>query len=133
MLGVASRFATAPKSNPLAALQCITRNFGSQGSLAAGTRSSPVAAPAVASLNPLGQEIQKRNAGVSTLGCAIALVAVGGCAQGMGSLFAALIVGMARNPAERENLFTYTLIGVGFVELLAIVVIVFAVVLLSAE
>merc|ERR1711896_111309 len=31
--------------------------------------------------------IQKRHAGVSVLGCAIAMVAVGGCAQGIGQLF----------------------------------------------
>merc|ERR1712151_218603 len=49
----------------------------------------------------------QRNAGVSVLGCAIAMVAVGGCAQGIGQLFAALVVGMARNPSMKEDLFTY--------------------------
>ena len=39
--------------------------------------------------------------GVSVLGCAIAMVAVGGCAQGIGQLFAALVVGMARNPSMK--------------------------------
>merc|ERR1719254_194462 len=73
-------------------------------------------------LEPLG----KRNAGVSVLGCAIAMVAVGGCAQGIGQLFAALVVGMARNPSMKEDLFTYTLIGMGFLEFLAIVVILIA-------
>merc|ERR1711879_595311 len=59
----------------------------------------------------LGAPIAKRHAGVSVLGCAIAMVAVGGCAQGIGQLFAALVVGMARNPSMKEDLFTYTLIG----------------------
>ena len=36
------------------------------------------------------------------------MVAVGGCAQGIGQLFAALVVGMARNPSMKEDLFTYT-------------------------
>eukprot|EP00419_Tripos_fusus_P030172 CAMPEP_0172706020 /NCGR_PEP_ID=MMETSP1074-20121228/45743_1 /TAXON_ID=2916 /ORGANISM="Ceratium fusus, Strain PA161109" /LENGTH=98 /DNA_ID=CAMNT_0013528519 /DNA_START=1 /DNA_END=293 /DNA_ORIENTATION=- len=40
----------------------------------------------------LGAPLSKRNAGVSVLGCAIAMVAVGGCAQGIGQLFAALVV-----------------------------------------
>merc|ERR1719343_254867 len=62
---------------------------------------------ALVGLEPMG----KRNAGVSVLGCAIAMVAVGGCAQGIGQLFAALVVGMARNPSMKEDLFTYTLIG----------------------
>merc|ERR1712176_574447 len=66
----------------------------------------------------LGEPLSKRNAGVSVLGCAITMVAVGGCAQGIGQLFAALVVGMARNPSMKEDLFTYTLIGMGFLEFL---------------
>merc|ERR1712107_543055 len=77
--------------------------------------------------------IQKRHAGVSVLACAIAMVAVGGCAQGIGQLFAALVVGMARNPSMKEDLFTYTLIGMGFLEFLAIVVILIAGLLLYSE
>merc|ERR1712151_1267576 len=77
--------------------------------------------------------IGKRNAGVSVLGCATAMVAVGGCAQGIGQLFAALVVGMARNPSMKEDLFTYTLIGMGFLEFLAIVVILIAGLLLYSE
>merc|ERR1719293_619138 len=84
---------------------------------------------ALAGLEPMG----KRNAGVSVLGCAIAMVAVGGCAQGIGQLFAALVVGMARNPSMKEDLFTYTLIGMGFLEFLAIVVILIAGLLLYSE
>merc|ERR1712050_281399 len=81
----------------------------------------------------LGAPLTKRNAGVSVLGCAIAVVAVGGCAQGIGQLFAALVVGMARNPSMKEDLFTYTLIGMGFLEFLAIVVIMMAGLLLYSE
>merc|ERR1712084_107187 len=81
----------------------------------------------------LGEPLTKRNAGVSVLGCAIAMVAVGGCAQGIGQLFAALVVGMARNPSMKEDLFTYTLIGMGFLEFLAIVVILIAGLLLYSE
>eukprot|EP00931_Biecheleriopsis_adriatica_P001006 TRINITY_DN1011_c1_g1_i1.p2 TRINITY_DN1011_c1_g1~~TRINITY_DN1011_c1_g1_i1.p2 ORF type:complete len:132 (-),score=35.48 TRINITY_DN1011_c1_g1_i1:69-464(-) len=81
----------------------------------------------------LGMPLNKRNAGVSVLGCAIAMVAVGGCAQGIGQLFAALVVGMARNPSMKEDLFTYTLIGMGFLEFLAIVVILIAGLLLYSE
>merc|ERR1712046_40975 len=81
----------------------------------------------------LGASLDKRHAGVSVLGCAIAMVAVGGCAQGIGQLFAALVVGMARNPSMKEDLFTYTLIGMGFLEFLAIVVILIAGLLLYSE
>merc|ERR1712154_663387 len=84
-------------------------------------------------LSGLGEPLSKRNAGVSVLGCAIAMVAVGGCAQGIGQLFAAPVVGMARNPSMKEDLFTYTLIGMGFLEFLAIVVILIAGLLLYSE
>eukprot|EP00418_Pyrodinium_bahamense_P097679 CAMPEP_0179046888 /NCGR_PEP_ID=MMETSP0796-20121207/18917_1 /TAXON_ID=73915 /ORGANISM="Pyrodinium bahamense, Strain pbaha01" /LENGTH=142 /DNA_ID=CAMNT_0020743323 /DNA_START=70 /DNA_END=498 /DNA_ORIENTATION=+ len=84
-------------------------------------------------LQGLGEPLGKRHAGVSVLGCAIAMVAVGGCAQGIGQLFAALVVGMARNPSMKEDLFTYTLIGMGFLEFLAIVVILIAGLLLYSE
>merc|ERR1711879_346302 len=92
-------------------------------------------APVLASVSQtgLGAPLTKRNAGVSVLGCAIAMVAVGGCAQGIGQLFAALVVGMARNPSMKEDLFTYTLIGMGFLEFLAIVVILIAGLLLYSE
>eukprot|EP00411_Alexandrium_monilatum_P032481 CAMPEP_0175354540 /NCGR_PEP_ID=MMETSP0095-20121207/13008_1 /TAXON_ID=311494 /ORGANISM="Alexandrium monilatum, Strain CCMP3105" /LENGTH=115 /DNA_ID=CAMNT_0016652187 /DNA_START=76 /DNA_END=420 /DNA_ORIENTATION=+ len=79
---------------------------------------APRAVPAERRVAPattgLGEPLGKRHAGVSVLGCAIAMVAVGGCAQGIGQLFAALVVGMARNPSMKEDLFTYTLIGMGF-------------------
>merc|ERR1712190_476137 len=89
--------------------------------LEADARKAATATSVVAPLG-LGAPLGKRNAGVSVLGCAIAMVAVGGCAQGTGQLFAALVVGMARNPSMKEDLFTYTLIGMGFLEFLAIVV-----------
>merc|ERR1719446_508926 len=89
--------------------------------------------PLIAAPIGLGAPMTKRNAGVSVLGCAIAMVAVGGCAQGIGQLFAALVVGMARNPSMKEDLFTYTLIGMGFLEFLAIVVILIAGLLLYSE
>merc|ERR1719499_2847789 len=91
------------------------------------------ARPAACSMGGLGEPLSKRNAGVSVLGCAIAMVAVGGCAQGIGQLLAALVVGMARNPSMKEDLFTYTLIGMGFLEFLAIVVILIAGLLLYSE
>merc|ERR1711972_1249350 len=104
--------------------------------VAAPSQSTAVAAatrPAFFEQSGFGAPMVKRNAGVSVLGCAIAMVAVGGCAQGIGQLFAALVVGMARNPSMKEDLFTYTLIGMGFLEFLAIVVILIAGLLLYSE
>ncbi len=85
-------------------------------------------------VNPLNHQLGAvRNAGTSVLGCAIAVVAVGGCAQGIGQLFAALVVGIARNPSMKEDLFTYTLIGMGFLEFLALGVILISFLLLYSE
>merc|ERR1712232_984565 len=113
---VTSRFLCSPAQQPTSILQ--TQKSG-----------QPVTEASVGLGAPLG----KRHAGVSVLGCAIAMVAVGGCAQGIGQLFAALVVGMARNPSMKEDLFTYTLIGMGFLEFLAIVVILIAGLLLYSE
>lgn len=75
--------------------------------------------------------MQKRHeGGVATLAAAIALMSVGGVAQGIGSLFAALVSGTARNPSIKEDLFTYTLIGMGFLEFLGIVCVLMSAVLL---
>eukprot|EP00440_Ansanella_granifera_P067709 gb/GFBE01073450.1/.p1 GENE.gb/GFBE01073450.1/~~gb/GFBE01073450.1/.p1 ORF type:complete len:132 (+),score=43.12 gb/GFBE01073450.1/:1-396(+) len=106
-----------------AAFRCLT---------SPALRTDKAVQPAAA-LTGLGEPLAKRHAGVSVLGCAIAMVAVGGCAQGIGQLFAALVVGMARNPSMKEDLFTYTLIGMGFLEFLAIVVILIAGLLLYSE
>eukprot|EP00919_Chromeraceae_sp_WS-2016_P036524 GHVR01086747.1.p1 GENE.GHVR01086747.1~~GHVR01086747.1.p1 ORF type:complete len:164 (+),score=47.12 GHVR01086747.1:37-528(+) len=80
-------------------------------------------------LGPITQQ-KRGEAGVAVLGAAVALVAVGGVAQGIGALFAALVAGTARNPSIKEDLFTYTLIGMGFLELLAIVVVLMSAMLL---
>jgi F-type H+-transporting ATPase subunit c len=91
---------------------------------------NPVSSKAMMPISQLGAV---RNAGTSVLGCAIAVVAVGGCAQGIGQLFAALVVGIARNPSMKEDLFTYTLIGMGFLEFLALGVILISFLLLYSE
>ena len=74
-----------------------------------------------------------RHAGASALACGIASVALGGVAQGIGSVFAALVVGTARNPAIKDDLFGYTMIGFGMVELVMFIVVGFALVLMTSE
>ncbi|GIX60871.1 ATP synthase F0 subunit 9, putative [Babesia caballi] len=74
------------------------------------------------SLAPFNNKFGARyDGGIATLGAAVALMSVGGVAQGIGNLFAALVSGTARNPSIKEDLFTYTLIGMGFLEFLGIV------------
>lgn len=88
--------------------------------------------------SPLSQEkslinTQTRHAGASALACGIATVALGGVAQGIGSVFAALVVGTARNPAIKDDLFAYTMIGFGMVELIMFIVIIMSVLLMISE
>lgn len=96
-------------------------------------RANTFARSVIARSQPLAAVTLARNdGGVSTLAAAISLVAIGGVSQGIGNLFAALVSGTARNPSVKGELFTYTLIGMGFLELLAIVVIGFSVVFLNS-
>merc|ERR1712062_80375 len=71
----------------------------------------------------LGAPLSKRNAGVSVLGAAIAVAGLGGGTVGVGLIFAALIVGTARNPSMKEDLVTYTFMGLAFVEFFAIIMV----------
>lgn len=83
------------------------------------------------SYQPYGQPMGVRHeASLATLGAAIALMSVGGVAQGIGQLFAALVSGTSRNPSIKDELFTYTLIGMGFLEFLGIICIVLSVMFL---
>jgi F-type H+-transporting ATPase subunit c len=132
----------ASRVNPISARYAsVFSPFQSQVASFTSTIESPIRASSVLSNNVISRKQTlgttqlgaSRNAGTSVLGCAIAVVAVGGCAQGIGQLFAALVVGIARNPSMKEDLFTYTLIGMGFLEFLALGVILISFLLLYSE
>ncbi|CAD2093035.1 ATP synthase subunit C, putative [Plasmodium vinckei brucechwatti] len=72
----------------------------------------------------------RHDSGIASLSAAIALMSVGGVAQGIGSLFSALVLGTSRNPSIKDELFTYTLIGMGFLEFLGIICVLMSAVLL---
>jgi F-type H+-transporting ATPase subunit c len=80
-------------------------------------------------LNPAGA----RHGGTGVLGAGLAMAAVGGCGQGVGTVFAAFIVGLARNPAMKDEMFTYTLMGFAMVEFFFFAIIGMAVVLYASE
>ncbi|KAF4553129.1 ATP synthase subunit 9 [Elsinoe fawcettii] len=50
------------------------------------------------------------------LGMGSAAIGLGGAAVGIGVVFAALLMGTARNPALRGQLFSYAILGFAFVE-----------------
>ncbi|SBT74696.1 ATP synthase lipid-binding protein, mitochondrial precursor, putative [Plasmodium malariae] len=72
----------------------------------------------------------RHDSGIASLSAAIALMSVGGVAQGIGNLFSALVLGTSRNPSIKDELFTYTLIGMGFLEFLGIICVLMSAVLL---
>merc|ERR1719305_2201119 len=81
----------------------------------------------------LGAQMVKRDAGVGVLSAGIAINGVGLSALGLGILFHGLVTGIARNPALKEDLMVYAMIGVGMVEFFAIVILMFSGLLLYTE
>jgi F-type H+-transporting ATPase subunit c len=45
------------------------------------------------------------------IGGGLAAIGLAGAGVGIGSVFAALIIGTSRNPALRQSLFTYAILG----------------------
>lgn len=120
-----------PKLTPGAFASILEKRFFAAGATGLSntlSKNTPVINQSLT--NPLGSV---RHAGASALACGIATVALGGVAQGIGSVFAALVVGTARNPAIKDDLFAYTMIGFGMVELVMFIVIIFGVMLLTSE
>ncbi|OII77787.1 ATP synthase lipid-binding protein [Cryptosporidium andersoni] len=74
--------------------------------------------------------IRRHEAGIAAISAAIALISIGGVAKGIGTLFSALVMGTARNPSIKDTIFTYTLMGMGFMELFGIICVLMSAVLL---
>lgn len=50
------------------------------------------------------------------IGAGLAVIALGGAAVGIGTIFAALIQGVARNPSLRKELFNNAILGFALTE-----------------
>ncbi len=66
------------------------------------------------------------------LGAGIAVLGVIGSGIGIGSIFAAFIQAVGRNPAARNEVFTMTMLGFALVEALALFALIVALLLLYA-
>ncbi len=66
------------------------------------------------------------------LGAGIAVLGVIGSGIGIGSIFAAFIQAVGRNPAARGEVFTMTMLGFALVEALALFALIVALLLLFA-
>lgn len=66
------------------------------------------------------------------IGAGLASVGMGAAAIGVGLIFAAAINGMARNPAQADNLKPFAFVAMAFAEFMGIVAIAVAMLLLFA-
>merc|ERR1712187_80120 len=90
-------------------------------------------APMVATASRTLPVLQQRNAGTGVIAAGLAITGVGTSTVGVGLIFGGLVQAMARNPAFKEDLFTYALIGIGMIEFFAILVILCAGLVLYSE
>jgi F-type H+-transporting ATPase subunit c len=65
-----------------------------------------------------------------TLGAGLATIGLAGVGVGIGSVFAAFILGVSRNPSLRTQLFGVTLLGFALVEAIGLFVLMMAFLLL---
>ncbi len=71
-------------------------------------------------------------AAAKLLGAGIAVLGVIGSGIGIGTIFAAFIQAVGRNPAARGEVFTMTMLGFALVEALALFALIIALLLLFA-
>lgn len=109
--------------------------FGQRATAINGTANSDIfrCVSPMPSQNSISAMGGVRHAGASAIAAGAATIALGGVAQGIGSVFAALVVGTARNPAMKDDLFAFTMIGFGMVEITMFIVLGFAGMLMFSE
>ena len=66
------------------------------------------------------------------IGGGLATIGVAGSGVGIGTVFGALIIGTARNPSTKQQLFTYTILGFAIVEAIALFALMMAFLILFA-
>lgn len=59
-------------------------------------------------------------AGLKAVGAGVAVSAIGGAGIGIGVVFASLILGTARNPEIKDQLFSYAIFGFALTEAIAL-------------
>ena len=66
------------------------------------------------------------------IGAGLAVIAQGGAAGGVGTVFAALISGVSRNPSLKQELFNLAILGFALVEALGLFALLMALMFLYA-
>ena len=66
------------------------------------------------------------------IGAGLATIGVTGSGVGIGTVFGALVIGTSRNPGQKQQLFTYTILGFAVVEAIALFALMMAFLILYA-
>ena len=66
------------------------------------------------------------------IGAGAETAGVGGAAAGIGAVFGAFVLGLARNPSLKQQLFTYTILGFALAEAMGLLALMMAFLLLYA-
>ena len=70
--------------------------------------------------------------GLKFIGAGLATVALAGAGVGVGLVFAALIIGYSRNPALKQELFNYAILGFALTEAIGLFALMMAFLILYA-
>jgi F-type H+-transporting ATPase subunit c len=57
---------------------------------------------------------------LKSIGAGLATISIGGAGVGIGSVFAGLLIGIARNPGQLKQLFVYAIFGFALTEAIAL-------------
>lgn len=71
-------------------------------------------------------------AGAKLIGAGLATIGVAGSGAGIGTVFGSLVVGYARNPSLKQQLFTYAIFGLVLSEAVALFALMIAFLILFA-
>jgi len=112
------------------------------GSLSSPMMSSPVAASSQQSGSPISHQIYRLlhtspvcrdiDSAAKFIGAGAATVGVAGSGAGIGSVFGSLIIGYARNPSLKQQLFSYAILGFALSEAMGLFCLMMAFLLLFA-
>merc|ERR1711933_706564 len=109
----------------------ITERLKSEHSLHLTTSKMPASAQATSLLHTSAPK-QDIDSAAKFIGAGAATVGVAGSGAGIGSVFGSLIIGYARNPSLKQQLFSYAILGFALSEAMGLFCLMMAFLLLFA-
>jgi len=129
----------SPKNTKMASITRIVMTNCSRNALAWRPASSamwvqPAAAPVSQQTAALSTSVARKDidSAAKFIGAGAATVGVAGSGAGIGSVFGSLIIGYARNPSLKQQLFSYAILGFALSEAMGLFCLMMAFLLLFA-